>query len=114
MNNSSGLSHIHDQDYDIKIKRMLWMWRWIVKSYFKDLDKKALEYRLNDTKSGVKVFENDGTIFEVTINPENGILTALLCLPDDGKNDSTDNQLNSTSELNITSYETPKYFNFNN
>lgn len=48
--------------------RSLRIWKERVRRYFPQIDQEALDYRMNNDDTGVKVLEDDGTIFEITIN----------------------------------------------
>ena len=78
-----GFEYHYTPDVHEEAERLLLLWKLRVKSYFPDLYKKALKYHLNDDENGVKVFENDGAIFEVTINTGNNVATARLCSQDE-------------------------------
>ena len=78
-----GFDYHYTPDAHEKADRLLLLWKLRVKSYFPDLYKKALKYHLKDDENGIEVFENDGSIFEVTINTGNNVATARLCSQDE-------------------------------
>ena len=59
------------------------IWKDRVRRYFSKIDQEALDYRVNDDDTGVKVLEDDGTIFEITINKSTSVATARLCPNDE-------------------------------
>ena len=67
-------------DDDLKSLRI---WKDRVRRYFSKIDQKALDYRVNDDNTGVKVLEDDGTIFEITIDKGTSAAGARLCPSDE-------------------------------
>lgn len=63
--------------------RSLRIWKERVRRYFPQIDQEALDYRVNDDDTGIKVFEDDGTIFEITIDKDTSVATARLCPSDE-------------------------------
>lgn len=63
-------------------QKSLRIWKKRVRRYFPQIDQEALDYRMNDNDTGVKVLEDDGTIIEITINKGTSVAMARLC-PDD-------------------------------
>lgn len=66
--------YISDED-----RKSLRIWKDRVRQYFPQIDQKALDYRVNDDDTGIKVLEDDGTIFEITIDKGTSVATARLC-----------------------------------
>ena len=66
--------YISDKD-----QKSLRIWKKRVRRYFPQIDQEALDYRVNDDDTGIKVFENDGTIFEITIDKGTDVAMARLC-----------------------------------
>lgn len=62
---------------------LLRIWKERVCRYFPKIDQEALDYRVNDDDTGVKVLENDGTIFEITIDKGTSVAMARLCPSDE-------------------------------
>lgn len=63
--------------------RLLRIWKERVRRYFPQIDQEALDYRVNDDDTGIKVLEDDGTIFEITIDKGTSVATARLCPSDE-------------------------------
>lgn len=63
--------------------RLLRIWKERVRRYFPQIDQEALDYRVNNDDTGIKVLENDGTIFEITIDKGTSVATARLCPSDE-------------------------------
>lgn len=61
----------------------LHIWKERVRRYFPQIDQEALDYLVNDDDTGVKVLEDDGTIFEITIDKGTSVATARLCPSDE-------------------------------
>lgn len=70
--------YISDED-----RKSLRIWKDRVRRYFPQIDQKALDYRVNDDNTGVKVLEYDGTIFEITIDKGTSVAVARLCPSDE-------------------------------
>lgn len=70
--------YILDED-----QKSLCIWKDRVRRYFSKIDQKALDYRANDDNTGVKVLEDDGTIFEITIDKGTSVAVARLCPSDE-------------------------------
>jgi hypothetical protein len=66
-----------------KDQKSLRIWKDRVRRYFSKIDQEALDYRVNDDDTGVKVLEDDGTIFEITIDKGTSVATARLCPNDE-------------------------------
>lgn len=64
-------------------ERLRRLWENRVKRYFPGIYREALDYRVNDDDSGVKVLEDDGTIIEITINKGTSVAMARLCPSDE-------------------------------
>lgn len=64
-------------------RRLLRIWKERVRRYFPQIDQEALDYRVNDDDTGVKVLEDDGTIFEITIDKGTSVAMARLCPSDE-------------------------------
>lgn len=64
-------------------ERLRRLWENRVKRYFSGIYREALDYRVNDDDSGVKVLEDDGTIIEITINKGTSVAMARLCPSDE-------------------------------
>lgn len=64
-------------------RRLLSIWKERVHQYFPQIDQEALDYRVNDDDTGIKVLEDDGTIFEITIDKGTSVATARLCSSDE-------------------------------
>ena len=80
----TGLFPIDKSDvFRIRIKKSLRIWKDRVRRYFSKIDQEALDYRVNDDNTGVKVLEDDGTIFEITIDKGTSVATARLCPSDE-------------------------------
>lgn len=69
---------ISDED-----RKSLRIWKDRVRRYFSKIDQEALDYRVNDDNTGVKVLEDDGTIFEITIDKSTSVAVARLCPSDE-------------------------------
>lgn len=69
---------ISDED-----QKSLRIWKDRVRRYFSKIDQKALDYRVNDDDTGVKVLEDDGTIFEITIDKGTSVAVMRLCPSDE-------------------------------
>lgn len=63
--------------------KSLRIWKDRVRRYFPQIDQEALDYRVNDDNTGVKVLEDDGTIFEITIDKGTSVAVARLCPSDE-------------------------------
>lgn len=63
--------------------RSLRIWKERVRRFFPKIDQDALDYRVNDDDTGVKVLEDDGTIFEITIDKGTSVAMARLCHRDE-------------------------------
>lgn len=63
--------------------RSLRIWKNRVRRYFPKIDQEALDYRVNDDDTGIKVLEDDGTIFEITIDKGTSVAMARLCPSDE-------------------------------
>ena len=63
--------------------RSLRIWKERVRRYFPQIDQEALDYRVNDDDTGVRVLEDDGTIFEITIDKGTSVAMARLCPSDE-------------------------------
>lgn len=70
--------YISDKD-----QKSLCIWKERVRRHFPKIDQEALDYRVNDDDTGVKVLEDDGTIFEITIDKGTSVVTARLCHRDE-------------------------------
>ena len=64
-------------------RRSLRIWKKRVRQYFPQIDQEALDYRVNDDDTGIKVLEDDGTIFEITIDKGTSVAMARLCPSDE-------------------------------
>lgn len=69
---------ISDED-----RKSLRIWKDRVHRYFSKIDQEALDYRVNDDNTGVKVLEDDGTIFEITIDKSTSVAVVRLCPSDE-------------------------------
>lgn len=63
--------------------RSLRIWKERVRRFFPKIDQDALDYRVNDDDTGVKVLEDDGTIFEITIDKGTSVAMTRLCPSDE-------------------------------
>lgn len=63
--------------------RRLLIWKERVRRYFPQIDQEALDYRVNDDDTGIKVLEDDGTIYEITIDKGTSVAVARLCPSDE-------------------------------
>lgn len=63
--------------------RSLRIWKERVRRFFSKIDQDALDYRVNDDDTGIKVLEDDGTIFEITIDKSTSVAMARLCPSDE-------------------------------
>lgn len=80
----TGLFSIDKKRYiSDKDQKSLRIWKDRVRRYFSKIDQEALDYRVNDDDTGVKVLEDDGTIFEITIDKGTSVVTARLCPNDE-------------------------------
>lgn len=70
--------YISDKD-----QKLLRIWKERVRRHFPEIDQEAIYYRINDYDTGVKVLENDGSIFEITINKGTSVAMARLCPSDE-------------------------------
>lgn len=80
----AGFVSIDDYEKDLKL------WRRRVHVYFPDLYRNAKEFRFRQSftdrsnhPSSVLVLENDGSIFEITVNHDTNSGVARLCTGDD-------------------------------
>lgn len=64
-------------------RRSLRIWKERVRRFFSKIDQEALDYRVNDDDTGIKVLEDDGTIFEITIDKGTSVAMARLCPSDE-------------------------------
>lgn len=64
-------------------RKLLNIWKERVRRYFPKIDQEAVDYRVNDDDTGVKVLEDDGTIFEITIDKGTSVAMARLCPSDE-------------------------------
>ena len=80
----TGLFSIDKKRYIAdKDQKSLRIWKDRVRRYFSKIDQEALDYRVNDDDTGVKVLEDDATIFEITIDKGTSVATASLCPNDE-------------------------------
>lgn len=80
----TGLFSIDKKRYiSDKDQKSLRIWKDRVRRYFSKIDQEALDYRVNDDDTGVKVLEDDRTIFEITIDKGTSVVTARLCPSDE-------------------------------
>lgn len=66
--------YISDKD-----QKSLRIWKKRVRRFFPKIDQDALDYLVNDDDTGIKVLEDDGTIFEITIDKGTSVAMARLC-----------------------------------
>lgn len=63
--------------------RSLRIWKHRVHRYFPQIYRDALDYRVNDNNTGVKVLKTDGTIVEITIDKSTDVATMQICPSDE-------------------------------
>lgn len=63
--------------------KLLRLWKRRVHRYFPQVDQKALDYRVNDNNTGVKVLKTDGTIVEITIDKSTDVAMMRICPSDE-------------------------------